>query len=454
VVAAVEAEAEGLSTDGRPARVRTWAARFFDQDGSANRKLTLGIAVLVGALTLASLPRLLDSFPFGLDFEVYLRAAAHWSSGAPVYPPSAMQVSGGADLPYLYPPFWLPLLAPIATLPLDPVLDAWFAVCLLVAVWTCRRLGIPWLAVPCLLVWPPFGEVLRVGNVQVLMFAAFVAVFYESRQGLPEQRELLARADLWNGVLASVLGALKVTQALPSAYLARRRFRAALVGAALVGVAVLVTLPLTGLSIYGDWLAQLQRASSPNWTAGGTGLGRSVGIPDVVMIAIGFAMALTVRGRDSAAWLGIALVIATPSAHGYTFLFLLPALLTIRRDLAILIGSLFLLYYTVPWWLATGLTAGMLLGTMRWPHLRLRSRSPGGALPPAGSAGRKRASAAAPIAPPARPPADRPLATIASPHQSPFRSLASTVTQRREVSCSIASAGSYSVVGGCSSPSG
>lgn len=354
---------------------RSLLARLLDQRGTANRRLTIAIAIACGGLALARVEALRAAFPFGIDLDIPLRAAAHWSSGAPVYPPSAMHVQYGLDLPFLYPPFLLPLLSPISSLPRDPVLYAWLGVCLLAAVWTCRRLGIPWIAVPCLLAWPPFGEGLIVGNVQILLFAAFVTVFYEPGDGAPEQRDLRPGRDLPNGLLAAVVGALKVAQALPVLYLARRRFRAAFLGVASLGIVALATLPWTGLGIYGDWLAQLQRAADPAWTVGGASLSRGLGIPDTIPIAAGIVLALALRGRDSAAWLGIVLIIATPSVHGYTFLFLLPALLTLRRDIAIPVGALFLIPNTQLPWVAILIAACLLMASLRWAWLRAPRRS-------------------------------------------------------------------------------
>jgi hypothetical protein len=368
----------GSGTRRFAASLRPWMARLVDRRGTANTRLTIVLAVVVGGLAFAGIPDLRASFASGIDLEIPLRAAAHWQSGAAVYPPSAMQVQSGPDLPYLYPPYLLPLLSPLVSLPRDQVIDVWLIACLLAAVWTCRRLGIPWLAVPCLLAWPPFAEGLIVGNLQIMLFAAFVAVFYEPGDGAPEQRSL--RPDLghdWlNGVLATLVGALKITQALPTLYLLRRRFRAAILGAVTVGIVVLVTLPLTGLQIYGDWLAQLGRAADPAWTVGGVAIGHRLGVPDAIPIALGIALALVVRGRDSAAWLGMALIIATPTAHGYTFLFLLPAMLTIRRDLAIPIGALFLgIYHGYAWWMAFMFVAYLLVASNRWPWLRAPRRS-------------------------------------------------------------------------------
>jgi hypothetical protein len=340
--------------------------------------LTIALAIVVGGLAMVGIPDLRAAFPLGIDLEIPLRAATHWLSGAPVYPPSAMLVESGPDLPYLYPPFLLPLLSPLTSLPRPPLIDVWLILCLLTAVWTCRRLGIPWIAVPCLLAWPPFAEGLLVGNVQILLFAAFVAVFYEPGEGAPEQRDLGSRPghDLLNGILAALVGALKITQALPTLYLARRRIRAAVLGVAAIGALALVTLPLTGVQIYWDWLAQLQRAADPVWTIGGVAVGHRLGIPDVIPIALGIVLALVVRGRDSAAWLGIALIIATPSVHGYTFLFMLPAMLTIRRDLAIPIGVLFLgVYHGYAWWMAFMFVVYLLVASSRWQWLRAPRRS-------------------------------------------------------------------------------
>jgi Glycosyltransferase family 87 len=352
-------------------RVLRWVARLADERGAVNRRLTYAMALVAGVIALANVPRLQMNFPFGIDLEIPLRAVSHWTAGAPVYPPSAMQVSGGPDLPYLYPPFLLPFLTPFTSLPRNVVLDVWLVLCIAASVWTFRRLGIPWLAVPCMLAWPPYGEGLVVGNVQIFLFAAFVTVFYEPRDGAPRQRDLKPARDLPNGLLAGFVGVLKVGQTLALLYLARRRFRSALLGGLVLGGIVLATVPLTGIPIYFDWLAQLQRASDPGWASGGLTLSHNIGVPDAVTIAIGVAAALLLRGRDSVAWLGIALILATPNVHGHTFLFLLPGLLTLRRDLAIPIGALFLMFYTMPMWIAWGSTAFLLAASYRWPRLRV-----------------------------------------------------------------------------------
>lgn len=360
------------------ARGRAFVADLLDRRSRANRWLTVGLGVLVGGACLWGLPAQIGAFPAGNDIELPLRAASHWVNGGQAYPASAMLVLRGPDLPFLYPPFLLPLLAPIAALPRDVVTVVWLAMCAVCAAWTCRRLAIPWLAIPFLLAWPPFAEGLIVGNVQILCFAAFAALFYEGRDRALRPRAFLPSHDAINGLLAAAIGVFKVSQLLPGLYLARRRLRAAVVVTAVIVVWAAATLPLTSVTIYGDWLAQLQRAADPAWDIGGVALGRLFGIPSLLLTAVGIAMALTIRGRDSAAWLGIALIVAAPNAHGYTFLFLLPGLLTIRRDLAIVLATLFLgVYHGYAWWLATLFVSYFLVAGTRWAWLRAVDLAPG-----------------------------------------------------------------------------
>ncbi len=363
----------GRFADARQAVARGWAfpGGLFEQGSPANTRLTLGLGIVLGALCLIAGRYVILGFPAGIDFEIPLRAASRWAAGSQPYPPSAMLVNGGPDLPFLYPPYLLPFLAPIAGLPRDFVTGLWLILCAAAAVWTCRRLSIPWLAVPCIMAWPPFSEALVTGNVQILSFAAFVALLYEPADGRARQRTLIPSHDALNGVLAAAVGVLKVAQMLPVLYLLHRRWRAALIGVAALAALTIALLPLTGVSIYGDWLSQLRRAADPSWTIGGVALGRSIGLPDIALVACGIALALSVRGRDSAAWLGIAMLVATPSVHGYTFLFLVPGLLAIRRDFSFVIAAMYLgNYHTETWWIGWLLVVCCLVAANRWPWLR------------------------------------------------------------------------------------
>ena len=103
----------------------------------------------------------------------------------------------------------------------------------------------------------------------------------------------------------------------------------------------------------------------------GVELRDGLGLPGLPFELIGLAIILTVRGRDSAAWLGIAMVIMTPSIHDYGFLFVLPGLLTSRRDLAIPLAAFFLGYYhTYAWYIGIMILAYILIASRRWDWMR------------------------------------------------------------------------------------
>jgi hypothetical protein len=79
---------------------------------------------------------------------------------------------------------------------------------------------------------------------------------------------------------------------------------------------------------------------------------------------------LLVRGRDAGAWVGIALLVAAPSIHGYGMLFLLPAILILRRDLAIVLAIAVATYNPGLWWIAIAVAGGALAASYRFPMLR------------------------------------------------------------------------------------
>jgi hypothetical protein len=350
-------------------------AWFLSQGSVGNNWLVLALGLVVASLAITGLPALLAGTMYANDIEIPLRAAEHWSAGGQVYPASAMLVTDGPNLPFLYPPFLLPLIVPFSHLPHEVVWAVWVGLTALVAVWTCRRLGMPWLAVPFALLWPQFFAGIFLGNVQIWHFAAFVALLYVPGPVGPIQKRLTKSRDVRNGLLAAGVGALKVLQLVPVLYMARRRFRAAVIAILAVGLIALIMLPFTGLAIYGDWWAQLNRANDPSWHMGGVPLSRVLGQPDLPFELLGLAIILIVRGRDSAAWLGIAMVIMTPSIHDYGFLFVLPALMTLRRDLAIPLAALFLGYYhTYAWYLGVLILSYILMASQQWDWLRAPGR--------------------------------------------------------------------------------
>jgi hypothetical protein len=355
----------------------------FDQASSANRQLTRGLAVLLLFIIVISLPAFLAWVP-GTDLEIPLRAASRWSTGGQPYVASAFSLTSGPDLPYLYPPWLLPYLVPIASLPRTFVVGCWLVFVAVVAVWTCRRLSVPWPAVPMVLLWPPFMEGLVAGNVQVIQLAAFAALFFVPGQSWELRPRHLGNAtepgdatssafrrDMLDGILAAGVGALKYTQLLPLAWIARPRLRAAIVGGAALAIVALAVLPFTGIGLYRDWLDQLGRAADPNWAPAGGPLAFLVGRPLATAAAVAAVVGMFfVRGRDAGAWVGIALLVAAPSIHGYGMLFLLPTLLVLRRDLAIFLAILIARYNLYGWWISIGVAAISLAASNLLPALR------------------------------------------------------------------------------------
>jgi hypothetical protein len=340
------------------------------------RVLRGALLVMVGLLVAVAVRNMIAMHPVGVDLEIPLRAARRWLDGGQPYLPESFQAGLGYDLPFLYPPFVLPLVAPLLALPRPLVTGIWLGLIGVMAVWACRRLAIPWRWVPLVLLWPPFFEALLGGNVQLVLFAAFAGLMF-ARPGRigawhPVDRDPGDgdRPTLADGLLGVVNGALKVSQVHPWVLLLRRRPRAALLGAAVVVAIIVATLPLTGIELWFDWLAQLDRAHDPGWPWIGSSftqyLPRPLGL-GVTVATIGLAFA--VPRRHAGAWLGILMVVGGPSLRIFGLLFLLPSMLLVRRECALIAAFLVTTYMFSGIWLAVIIVAGTLALGLRYPAL-------------------------------------------------------------------------------------
>jgi hypothetical protein len=371
-------------------RPRYWAdviGSVFDQFGPANRQLRRGLAALLVFVMITSLPQYLAWMP-GTDLEIPLQAASRWATGGQPYVASSFALLSGTGLPFLYPPWLLPLLVPFTYLPRPLILGAWLILIAGVSIWTCRRLAVPWRMVPLVLLWPPFMEGLVAGNVQLLQLAAFAALFFvpgrswepqprplRPNDGDADRKSITVGRDLWDGLLAAGVGALKYTQLLPLAWLLRPRPRSAILGAMGLAIVVVVMLPFTGIRVYGDWLDQLGRAADLSWAPAGGPLTFLIGRPLATAAAVVAVGAMFfIRGRDAGAWVGIALVVAAPSLHGYGMLFLLPALLILRRDLALFLAIIIARYSIYNWWFSIAVAAVALAASHWIPALRAKAQ--------------------------------------------------------------------------------
>jgi hypothetical protein len=252
------------------------------------------------------------------DLDIYLRAGRHFLDGAPVYTttPISAYPSDLGMLPFLYPPPVLPVFSGLAFLPPAVASIAWAGASAVAIVLALRRFGLPWRWIALLLAWTPVSQGLYVGNIAV--------------PGLL----LLALAPAAGGLL--VAGALlKPQSGVIALWLVReRRWRALAIGLAGLVAIVAVTLPMTGVDMWRQWLAGLDAYSaSQRLVPGLYGFGLSRYVPGPVALALGIgAIALTlrwsaVRGLGGLAW---ASAVASPSLWAHGFLVLVPALFTLN----------------------------------------------------------------------------------------------------------------------------
>jgi Glycosyltransferase family 87 len=332
------------------------------------RLTLLAVALLVSVATDV---QVVTTFPVGIDVVIPMAAADRWSSGETVYLATGF-TDPSALPPFLYPPFVLPFVVPLTALPLDLVRLGWTLVALLVAVAVCRRLAIGWALIPIVLLWEPMLGSIWGANVQILLFAAFVAAFWRwpARHGLlPEPRDIDAPGAVTPliGWYAATVASVKATQLQAWLAMARRGPKATLLGASPWVIVVIVTLPLVGFGLYVEWLGQLSRASDPSWPAMGPSLLKYLPSPIVIALTVAsFGLALRLRGPDTGIWLGLTMLVLAPNMHDFQGLFLLPAMLRIRREFAILAALLTATATAEGWWLGIAIAVGTMLAGRRW----------------------------------------------------------------------------------------
>jgi hypothetical protein len=316
------------------------------------RRLLVGalVVLLVLLIIKALLGTVLIAPRFAVDMEIPLRAAERWLAGQPPYLASAFSSPPGATQPFLYPPFVLPFFALLTGLPRLVVGTIAVAVMLAASIAAGRRLGVPWVWLPLVLAWPPFAEAIFGANLQTVLFAAFVFLFYRAgaTAWAPRWRDLHDPAESGPlvGSLATVVGAIKISQPHPWVYVLRQRPRAAIGGALVVVAFVAATLPLTGTTLWFDWIAQLRLAGDPSWDLGGFAIPRFVP-PGVGLVVAGLCVIAVwfVPRERAGAWVGLLSVVGALSLHIFGLLFLVPAMLVIRREAA-LMAALFIATYS------------------------------------------------------------------------------------------------------------
>jgi hypothetical protein len=289
------------------------------------------------------------------DLDIYLRAGHGFLEGRPVYDATPMlaQPENRTLYPFLYPPSTLPLFGALALLPKTLVQVLWLAASAALGLAALRLFGLPrrWL-LPALF-WPPLFQGLWVGNVAVPALA------------------LLALAPRFGAGLG-LAAVFKAYTGLAGLWLAReRRWRSIVLGAALPAGLAAVTLPMTGIRAWGDWLDGLAAYRASQAAVPGLyGFGLMRYVPEAVFLAVAalaIGAAFRPRGLESLARFEAATSVAGPSLFGDGMLAAVPALLTLRPIwLWLAIGFL-----SVPdganWWLAIGVVAA----SWALPQMRL-----------------------------------------------------------------------------------
>lgn len=350
-------------------------SRAFAIGDGPNRLLRTFLWVAAAGVSIVGVRDLLAGYPPFVDLEIPLRAAERWLAGGQPYLASAFGAPAGYDLPFLYPPFILPLVAPLTFLPRDVVCLVWLASCVGTALWIVGRLGIPWPIAPFILLWPPFAEAILGGNLQLLLVGAFVVLFFgrSARPWTPAPRDPADRTQpaIRDGILGAAIPAAKLSQ--PHAWVAlfRRRPTAALAGMGAAAALATATLPLVGMDAWDAWIEQLRRAADPAWPIAGASL--TAGLPAIVGLAVAAATALAclvVPLARLGAWTGILTVVGAPSLRIFGVLFALPAMLAVRREVALLAAALIASYTLQGLWAGLALVMGTLLAAERYPALR------------------------------------------------------------------------------------
>jgi Glycosyltransferase family 87 len=344
--------------------------RMLVRGSAANRLLRFALVTVAGAWSLLWLVLILVNYPVAADVDIPLRAAERWLSGGKPYLPESFAVSFGRDLPFLYPPFVLPLLAPLTALPRGLPLLLGLGLNVMAAMSICRSLAVPRTLRPLMLLWPPFIEGIWVANIQVVLVALFLWIFWGGEPLGPWRPRLRERPateaeSIGHGAAGAFIAAIKVSQVHPWLLVLRDRPRAALKGAAIVGLVLLATLPLTGLEIYRAWLTHLAMASDPAWLASGSPISSIIGrIPAFALAVLTLPLVLVLPrlvGRSaSPAWVGLLVILAAPNIHPYYFLFMCPAMLLIRREVALVAAVLVASYWPGTEWIAFAIVAGSL----------------------------------------------------------------------------------------------
>ena len=262
------------------------------------------------------------------DLRLYLDAGQAFLAGHSPYTTDVLTAYPAdlGDLPFLYAPPTLPLFGLLSALPFPLVGALWLAGSAAAVVIALRAFGLSWAWAALSLAWFPIEQAIYTGNV-----AAPAILLLAFGPALPSILPVGAILKPQNGILAL--------------WLVRQRYWRSLAwGLGAVAALVAVTLPLTGISLWQDWIRGLlaYQGSEQNFRSlYGVGLAKYLPLPVFIAIAaVATLLALRATGRIGLARLGLASVIASPSLWSHGFMFAIPAFLSLRAPWLWLVAGL------------------------------------------------------------------------------------------------------------------
>lgn len=239
------------------------------------------------------------------DIELYLGAGTTALAGTSPYLTAPLAaIPALNELPFVYPPFTIPLFELLALIPRWLAESVWVAGSIGAVVGAFWLLGVRgrWLLV--LLAWPIPAQGIAVGNVASYTFFLYCLGFRV-------------------GASIVLSGIFKVQSLIPGLWLLReRRWREVAVGIAVVAVLAIASVLIVGLQTWTAWptgLTSFQASLIRFPSLAGVTLarwhGEAVALA-ITVVAVGFA--LLRRGRNGLARLGLASVVGSPtlSLHG------------------------------------------------------------------------------------------------------------------------------------------
>lgn len=253
------------------------------------------------------------------DLHSYLAAAGAALAGHSAYLQGPITTLPDAySNPFVYPPITLPLFEVLARLPLRIVEFGWLSMSAAAVFIGLRLLGVRGRWVVVLFASPIFAIGLSVGNVAGFGFLCF-ALGYRFAASLV------------------IGGVFKAQTGIPAIWgLRERRYREVGLGITLLALLVIATIPLTGWTAWGEWVAALGyfEQAQDRYGMRGASLTRYVPVLVVVLFSIAaIGLALLRGGRNGLARFGLASIVASPTLYIHGFGPLLPGAMTLRPEI-------------------------------------------------------------------------------------------------------------------------